>query len=76
MEADQVIAQIVAVVERQVAGGAHWGSWGEEIARVFSSLLANPAERTKLGSRAKQLVTDNQGAADRTIKLLKPLLTS
>ena len=47
-----------------------------ELAHVLKNLLANTKEREKLGRRAKQLVTDNQGAADRTIKLLKPLLTS
>src|SRR5215216_4958742 len=47
-----------------------------ELAHVLKNLLANTKEREKLGRRAKQLVTDNQGAADRMIKLLKPLLTS
>src|SRR5215213_4985455 len=47
-----------------------------ELAHVLKNLIANTKEREKLGRRAKQLVTDNQGAADRMIKLLKPLLTS
>lgn len=42
----------------------------EEITNVFSKLLASLDERDALGRRAKQLVTDNQGAADRTIKLI------
>lgn len=46
----------------------------EEITSVFSKLLADPDERDALGRRAKQLVTDNQGATDRTIKLI--LLTA
>lgn len=48
----------------------------EEITHVFSKLLASPGERDALGRRAKQLVTDNQGAAERTIKLIAPLLSS
>ena len=42
----------------------------EEITNVFSKLLASLDERDALGRRAKQLVTDNQGATDRTIKLI------
>ena len=47
----------------------------EEVAYVFAKLLADPRERAELGRRAKQLVTDNQGAADRTMKLIAPLLS-
>jgi 3-deoxy-D-manno-octulosonic-acid transferase len=46
-----------------------------ELARVFAELLANPDRRTQLAARAKQLIIDNQGAAERTIKLLAPLLS-
>jgi 3-deoxy-D-manno-octulosonic-acid transferase len=46
-----------------------------ELAHVLKNLLANTKEREELGRRAKQLVTDNQGAADRTIKLIAPLLS-
>ena len=42
----------------------------EEITNVFSKLLASLDERDALGRRAKQLVTDNQGATDRTIQLI------
>jgi len=42
----------------------------EEITNVFAELLASIEERDALGRRAKQLVTDNQGATDRTIKLI------
>jgi 3-deoxy-D-manno-octulosonic-acid transferase len=45
-----------------------------ELTHVLKNLLANTKEREKLGRHAKQLVTDNQGAADRTIKLIAPLL--
>ncbi len=47
----------------------------DEIAQVVARLLANPEERAELRRRAKQLVTDNQGAADRTMKLISPLLS-
>ena len=42
----------------------------DELAYVFEKLLSDPAEREELGRRAKQLITANRGAADRTIKLL------
>lgn len=45
---------------------------GDELAYVFERLLANPAEREELGRRAKQLITANQGAADRTMQLIVP----
>ena len=48
----------------------------DEIAHVFAKLLADPSERAELGRRAKQLVTDNQGATDKTMKLIAPLLSS
>jgi 3-deoxy-D-manno-octulosonic-acid transferase len=48
---------------------------GVEIAYVFAKLLANAEERAELGSRAKQLVTDNQGAADRTVQLIASLFS-
>jgi 3-deoxy-D-manno-octulosonic-acid transferase len=50
------------------------GNAGNELAQAFTKLLANAAERAELGSRAKQLVTDNQGSADRTINLLTPIV--
>lgn len=46
----------------------------QELANVLTKLLANDAERAELGRRAKQLVTENQGATERTIKLIAPLL--
>ena len=63
-----------AVVELMVEAGAivQLPSFvaTEEIANVFAELLANRGERDELGRRAKQLVSDNQGATDRTIKLI------
>jgi 3-deoxy-D-manno-octulosonic-acid transferase len=44
----------------------------EELAYMFEKLLASPAEREELGRRAKQLITANKGAADRTIQLITP----
>jgi 3-deoxy-D-manno-octulosonic-acid transferase len=46
-----------------------------ELAKVFTDLLSDPERRTELAARAKQLVVDNQGAAERTIKLIAPLLS-
>lgn len=45
-----------------------------ELSGVLAKLLADAARREDLGRRAKQLVTDNLGAAERTIKLIAPLL--
>jgi 3-deoxy-D-manno-octulosonic-acid transferase len=47
----------------------------QELTHVFSRLLTDAAEREKLGHRARQLVTDNRGAAARTLKLITPLLS-
>jgi 3-deoxy-D-manno-octulosonic-acid transferase len=47
----------------------------EELTHVLSKLFANAAEREVLGQRAKQLVTDNRGAAARTLELITPLLS-
>jgi len=46
-----------------------------ELAKVFTDLLANPERGTELAARAKQLVVENQGATERTIKLIAPLLS-
>lgn len=46
----------------------------DELAKVIARLLANPDERANLRSRAEQLVKAHQGAADRTIKLIAPLV--
>lgn len=47
-----------------------------ELTDVLSTLLADRALREDLGRRAKDLVTNNQGAAERTVKLIGPLLDS
>ena len=46
-----------------------------KLAEVLRDLLMKPELRKELGSRAKQLVVINQGAADKTIKLIAPLLS-
>lgn len=46
-----------------------------ELTHVLRNLLENTNERKELGRRAKQLVSENQGAADRAIKLIAPLLS-
>lgn len=47
----------------------------QEFTHALSKLLSNPEERTLLGGRAKQLVANNRGAAERTIKLIAPLFS-
>ena len=47
-----------------------------ELTEALTELLSNPALREKLAQRAKQLVTDNQGATERTLQLIAPLLST
>ena len=47
----------------------------ERITKVFAELLANSSRRDELGHRAKNLCIENQGATDRKIKLITPLLS-
>mgnify|MGYP003288273617 CR=1 FL=1 len=47
-----------------------------ELTNVLSRLLADSGERRRLGLRAKQLVAENQGAAERTLKLVAPLFSA
>ncbi len=46
------------------------------ITKVFAKLLANPEARAELGRRARQLISENQGAAERTVRLIEPLLAA
>ncbi|HKG80158.1 MAG TPA: hypothetical protein VKA78_12080, partial [Pyrinomonadaceae bacterium] len=48
----------------------------EELTGALVRLLADPDQRAELGRRAKQLVTNNQGAAARTMKIIAPLLSA
>jgi 3-deoxy-D-manno-octulosonic-acid transferase len=68
----RLMAEAGAIVQLPPVNGA---VAVEEITHVFSKLLANAAERDELGRRAKQLVTDNRGAAARTLNLIAPLLS-
>jgi 3-deoxy-D-manno-octulosonic-acid transferase len=47
-----------------------------ELTNVLSRLLGDSGERARLGLRAKQLVAENQGAAERTLKLVAPLFSA
>jgi 3-deoxy-D-manno-octulosonic-acid transferase len=47
-----------------------------ELTKVFTSLVTNPERRTELATRATQLIATNQGASDRTIKIITPLLST
>jgi hypothetical protein len=38
-------------------------------------LLSDHELRNRLGDEAKKIVEDNQGAADRTVEIIKPLFT-
>jgi len=62
-----------AIVQLPPAQGA---DATHEFTRVVEKLLADPEERAELGRRAKQLVMDNQGAAERTMKLIAPLFSA
>jgi 3-deoxy-D-manno-octulosonic-acid transferase len=47
-----------------------------ELTHAFTELLAGPQRRNELATRAKELIATNQGAAERTIKLIAPLLST
>ena len=47
-----------------------------ELSRILNELLANPGRRKELANRAKELIASNQGAADRTVKIITPLLST
>ena len=68
----ELMNEASALVQLPVLAGA---AASEELAYVFEKLLADPAEREELGRRAKQLITANQGAADRTMQLIAPLFS-
>ena len=72
-----------AIVDLMLEAGAlvqlppvETASAATEVTHVFTRLLTNAGEREELGRRAKQLVSDNQGATDRTIKLIAPLIAN
>jgi 3-deoxy-D-manno-octulosonic-acid transferase len=46
-----------------------------KLTEVFQRLLADAEWRSGLGARAKQIIDANQGAAERTMKLIAPLIS-
>ena len=62
-----LMAQAGAIVQLPPLAAA---SAPQELSHLLSELLANADERAELGRRAKQLVIDNRGAAERTLKLI------
>jgi len=47
-----------------------------ELANVFSELLADPTSRRELGTRARNLVSENRGATARTLESLSSMLSN
>ena len=47
-----------------------------ELTETFQRLLAEAEWRSGLGARAKQIIDANQGAAERTMKLIAPLFSA
>jgi 3-deoxy-D-manno-octulosonic-acid transferase len=47
----------------------------DRLREVFGELLKNPERRTLLGDRARQLFADNRGATERTMQVIRPLLS-
>jgi hypothetical protein len=50
---DPVIAKIVAIVDTHVAGGAHWGNKGEEIAHIAVKRWNSYAKRRPKAKRIR-----------------------
>ena len=47
-----------------------------ELARALTTLLVDANRRAELATRAKQLIATNRGAAERTIHLIAPMLST
>ena len=62
-----------AIVQLPPAQGADATT---EFTLAVERLLADASAREELGQRAKELVAKNQGAAERTIKLIAPLFSA
>jgi 3-deoxy-D-manno-octulosonic-acid transferase len=52
------------------------GAASAELADVLNDLLTHPQRRSELAARAKQLVATNQGATERTVRIITPLLSA
>jgi len=57
------------------AGAAHQVAGAAELQAVVTRLLADVGERRRLGTAARDFVHRQQGATERTLDLLEPLLT-
>lgn len=55
--------------------GMEGGLMAQRLADAFEELLDDDDRRKALARRAKEIVRANQGAADRTIAVIRPLLT-
>jgi len=56
------------------AGGAEQAASADDLAGRLLDLLRDPARRRELGERAVALIQGNQGATQRTLELVGPLL--
>jgi 3-deoxy-D-manno-octulosonic-acid transferase len=63
-----------AAARLTAAGGAVQVADTASLEAAVRRLLADPAERTRLGAAARQFVKDQQGATERTLDLLDTLL--
>jgi 3-deoxy-D-manno-octulosonic-acid transferase len=66
LDENNAIVQLPPLEDREAA---------RRLAEVLCDLLIKPQLRKELGERARQLVVDNQGAADKIIELLSPLFS-
>ncbi len=66
LDENNAIVQLPPLEDREAA---------QKLAEVLGDLLMKPHLRKDLGERARQLVVNNQGAADKTIELLSPLFS-
>ncbi len=66
LDENNAIVQLPPLEDREAA---------QRLAEVLGDLLMKPQLRKELGERARQLVVDNQGAANKTIDLLSPLFS-
>jgi len=69
----QLMHEAGAIIQLPATQGA---DATREITDALTRLLANPNEREELGRRAKRLVAANQGAAEKTVKLIAPLFST
>ncbi|MGH8103990.1 MAG: 3-deoxy-D-manno-octulosonic acid transferase, partial [bacterium] len=56
------------------AGGARLVPNAEELGKALSSLLRNPSEAAQVGEKAFLAVQQHQGASERILEFLRPVL--